>query len=811
MKRIVGVLITLLLVLSSHGQVGSFRGSVFDETNKPLQGASVQAIRHNDSAAVNSSSPQTFIVATDKQGDFDLEGLPLGYYQLKVSHVGLQTTTLDSIWVRAERYDFNIGNILLKQNADSKLDEVIIYAEKPLIQSKDGNITFNAAESPLANSSNASDLLTNVPLVSKDPDGKLLLRGKEPKILIDDKPVDLNMQQLQDLLESLPGSSIEKIEVMTNPPPQYANESGGVINIVTRKGTVGLSGRMTVYAGSRGEQGANAGFNYRKQGLVFSANMGGVRNQFEGYGYSIRQNIYTDSSNHFNTNNNYSNSSIRPNVRLSLDYDLNKFHSINVVFQYNYADFENNNLTVYKNLNQFDDIYKLSNRNIGSLGYNYSPYISLNYSLKTKVPGETFHIYTTTSFSGNFSNRTFYQQFFNPDFTFNGLDSSQRQVTDNNTTGYTIRLAYDRPLGNQKTSFSLGSYLTRSQSKIITDAVFKRKTDGAELPMDALSNNFVFHQEIKNLRASVKQVLGTDFSVTTGLAAEQTSINFDLVKAGSDTSNGYWTLLPFANINKTWKDILNVSLAYRRTIRRPGINEMNPTIDFSDPYNTRFGNPGLEASSSDNFDLVFGHTKNAFYTNLGFGYNLVKNIYSQIRTLMPDGKTQITWQNISGRKEYEVSTWSGYTLSRKIRFNMSASYTYNEYSDFDKTYRKYRNGGSLISSISSSYTFKDLYSATGNFTVNRFANPQGSVRSTLSMNLGVQARILKKKLTIAINTIDPFIQQKNHVFTYGTNFNLESFSSTQTKNYRVSLSYNLAKNKRKTAKSNPLNKIKGVQ
>ena len=101
---------------------------------------------------------------------------------------------------------------------------MVIYAEKPLIQSKDGNITFNAGESALAAGSNASDLLTQVPLVAKDADGKISVRGKEPKILIDDKPVELNLQQLQDLLESLPGSSIEKIEVMTNPPPQYANE-----------------------------------------------------------------------------------------------------------------------------------------------------------------------------------------------------------------------------------------------------------------------------------------------------------------------------------------------------------------------------------------------------------------------------------------------------------------------------------------------------------------------------------------------------------------------------------------------------------
>jgi outer membrane receptor for ferrienterochelin and colicin len=48
----------------------------------------------------------------------------------------------------------------------------------------------------------------------------------------DDKPVELD-KQLQDLI-SMPGSMIEKIEVMTT-AAQYANERGGVINIVTKK------------------------------------------------------------------------------------------------------------------------------------------------------------------------------------------------------------------------------------------------------------------------------------------------------------------------------------------------------------------------------------------------------------------------------------------------------------------------------------------------------------------------------------------------------------------------------------------------
>src|SRR5690606_14166746 len=128
----------------------------------------------------------------------------------------------------------------------------------------------------------ADELLTSVPLVAKDPDGKITVRGKEPRILIDDKPVELNLQQLQELLESMPGSSIEKIEVMTNPPPQYANEQGGVINIVTKKGRVGRTGRLSGTGGTRGEIHGGGNFTYQTQGIIMSTSAGLSSNSYVG-------------------------------------------------------------------------------------------------------------------------------------------------------------------------------------------------------------------------------------------------------------------------------------------------------------------------------------------------------------------------------------------------------------------------------------------------------------------------------------------------------------------------------------------------
>jgi hypothetical protein len=787
-----------LLICLLHFQVsaqsnpsGIIIGNVLDEKKKALEAATVQLSNLKDSL-LNKT------VLTDKDGAFELSNIPFGYYRLQISYIGFSTVTLDSIYLRAERYDFNMNDITLVTGGSSNtMEQVIIYAEKPLIQSKDGNITFNAGESALSAGSSAGELLTNVPLVTKDPDGKLLVRGKEPKILIDDKPVELNLQQLQDLLDAMPGSSIEKIEVMTNPPPLYANEDGGVLNIVTRKGTVGKSGRLSVYGGTRGEKGANANFNYRRQGLSIHVNMGAVKNNFDGNGYSKRENIFSDSSSYFNSENSFHNKNTRPNFRTNINYDIDKFHSLNLVLQYNRNDFQNQNATGNTNLNNAKAITSISQRSLGNSGESYNEGLSLTYALKTNRPGESLKWYNNLNYSSNETNRDFYQQFFNSDRTPNGIDSTQKQIIDNATKTFSSRLNYDLPLNNNKTFLSGGGYYSITDAGVNSDASFLRKPDQSWIPLSALINQFNFKQQINTFRVSVKQMLGEYTSATAGVSAEYTRFHFNLYKTKAGASNKYWSYLPFVNFTKNWNEDWNLTASYRKTIRRPGSSQLNPTIDSADAYTIRTGNTELKPSLAHNFDLVLGRTHNSFYANVGVGYNMVDDVFAQIRSRLSDTTTQISWENISGRKEYEISTWSGYTLNRHIRVSLSASYRYNTYSTLDKELRKYRDGGSFTSNFNGNYVWRQLYTVTGSFTYNRFANPQGTVRSSMSMNVGLQAKMFSKKLTLTLNLIDPFTQQRSKTFTYGTNFNLENYNSTQTRNYRLTIAYNLSRKQNK--------------
>jgi outer membrane receptor protein involved in Fe transport len=782
-------LITLLVftpgyLFSQQKNMGIITGNLVDEKSKAVVSATVALMPYNDSMPGRS-------VTTDKDGNFTIGNIAFAWYRIKISSIGYQQLTLDSIHIRDERFDFNLNDIILKQ-ATGELNEVVVYAEKPLIQSKDGNIIFNAGESALSAGSNAGELLKNVPLVTTDPNGKVLLRGKEPKILIDDKPVELNAQQLQDLLESLPGSSIEKIEVLTNPPPQYANEQGGVINIVTRKGRVGMGGRISLTAGSRGETTVSGTFTYRKNKLAINFNAGAGFNRYTGNSYSKRENRYTDSSNNFNTTSGYTNRSTRPNARLSIDYDLDKRNAFNALLQFNQNLFDNHSGNEYMNLNRFGAIYRLSQRDIRSEGENTNPAVNFTYTHRGLKPGAVLRIIAGASYSNNESNRHFFQQYMNADYTSNGIDSTQQQLNTSRNDGYSVRVSYDRPVFNDKTFLSVGSYYIGNNSHVVVRSSYLRKPDGIMVDNDLLSNDFVYRQDIINYRISGRQIIGEGFSVTAGTSLEQTNIGFDLTK-GNNVTNNYRTWLPFANVNKTWREVLNLTFAYRRTIRRPGIGELNPTIDYGDPNNIRFGNPYLQPSLAHNFDLVAGRTKDKYYVNFGVGYNVVQGIYQQIRTLLTDGKTNITWDNISNRKEYEANTWSGYTLSRKLRLSLSATYSYNQYSEYDRRVNKYRNGGTFISNFSGTYSPIDVWNFTASCTYNRFANPQGTVRGTVSMNFAVQKRFFNRKLIVTVNAIDPFFQQKNNVFTYGSNFSVESFSSTKTRNFRLTLSYSLTK------------------
>lgn len=777
------ILMTTFRLKAQKQGEGSITGNILENGSaKPIPGATV--------AIIPLTSPSTGqSMATSAEGTFTFNRIPYGTYRLRISAVGFTALSIDSIYIRSDRPDFSFNDVKLNPKS-SDMDAVVVYAEKPLVQSRNGNITFNAAESPMSAGASASEVLRNVPLVSTDANGNLTVRGKTPKVLIDEKPVNLDARQLQDLLDALPGNMIEKIEVLTNPPPEYANEEGGVLSITTRKGRIGIGGRVSIYGGTRGEAGANTNISYRQRNLSLNASISEGYTRSRGNGWSARENIYADSTNYLHADNSYTNNNTRPNARISLDYDLDKRNSLSSVFQINRNNFSNHALADYASLNAQQQPYNLSERTTTDKGNNTNPYASLGFRHKGRLPEEVLEITTSGNLSANLDDRSFYQQYRNPDGSPTDHDSTQRQHNLSHTKGYDFRSSYDRPLdAGGKTLLSVGGSYIYSSNRVEAIISALDKSTGGYPINDALSSDLNFVQARTNMRLSLRRTLAKGLVASAGTVLTRTLVRFDLYNTPKTTTDTYWNWLPFGNISKTWDDQWSLTLVYRRVVRKPGLDEMNPSIDYSDPYNIRTGNPRLRPALGHEFDLYVNKSTAKYYFNYSLGCNILDNIYAQITTLQPGGVTWTTWQNISNRTEYNMGTWSGYNFTRALRANIGANYIYTRYGAYDHTINKYQDNGSFSANVNMSYNPSRTWSFSASSQFNRYGSPQGVSSSTVNMNLAIQHKLFQRHLIITLNVADPFIQQEYTSHTHGPNFNVDAWSASHTRNYRLTLSY----------------------
>ena len=122
--------------------------------------------------------------------------------------------------------------------------------------------------------------MQNIPSISVDVDGNISLRGSENvMVLINGKPTALMGTNRAAVLQQMPASSIERIEVITNPSAKFKPDgTSGIINIVIKKNkSVGFNGTIM----------SNVGNDERFNGNIIANYNSGKVNIFGSYG--IRQ------------------------------------------------------------------------------------------------------------------------------------------------------------------------------------------------------------------------------------------------------------------------------------------------------------------------------------------------------------------------------------------------------------------------------------------------------------------------------------------------------------------------------------------
>ena len=221
-------------ICAVNAQTGNVKGTILD--NKSKENIPFATVRlQNESTKRGASS--------DFDGNFNFEKVPYGTYQLIVSYIGYENTTIEKVKISKKNQNINLGNVGLGVNTEA-LKEVTVNAITKTQVSKIDRKTYKTSDFATAKGGNASDVLNKLPSVSVDPDGHVSVRGTQDFIVyLNGKPTNIKPSIL---LAQISSNTIDKIDVITVPTARYdAQGKGGIINITTKKNSSrGLSVSM---------------------------------------------------------------------------------------------------------------------------------------------------------------------------------------------------------------------------------------------------------------------------------------------------------------------------------------------------------------------------------------------------------------------------------------------------------------------------------------------------------------------------------------------------------------------------------------
>src|SRR5690606_13263558 len=123
----------------------------------------------------------------------------------------------------------------------------------PKIKQKIDRLVFDVENSTLSNL-NTWEILKRTPNITVR-NGNLQVRNNNSVLVtLNDKKWLMSIKELQTLLENTPGSELEAVEVITNPPAQYEASGATVVNIRLKKnkilgykGTIGTQLEQSIY------------------------------------------------------------------------------------------------------------------------------------------------------------------------------------------------------------------------------------------------------------------------------------------------------------------------------------------------------------------------------------------------------------------------------------------------------------------------------------------------------------------------------------------------------------------------------------
>lgn len=743
------------------------------------------------------------VAQTDMNGAFSMADLPTGTFTFKISFVGYQTMVRDNVAITAATGTLNFGEIKMNAAAGNVLKDVTVTAQKATMQMGIDKKVFSVDQSLVSEGGSATDLLANVPSVQTDIDGNVSLRGSSGvRVLIDGKPSLIAGGNVAQILASIPASSIESVELITNPSAKYdAEGQSGIINIVLKKNTkLGFNGSVAVTGGNRDNYNGNTNLSFQNSKINLYGNYSYRYGNRLGGGYQDITYLNSLSSIAFaNQNTNSTSLDKGHNVKAGLDYYLSPKSVISLSGGFNSRENDRNEFININQLNNISNPVSLSNRNNTNTGDGSSFDLNLDYSLKFKKPKEelTFNFGYSEGDNNNF--QTYNTQVYNRNGSVVNL-SPTIQHTNNlgNNTNYNIQADYALPVGKTgkieagyRSQIRLGDNNQQADSLLATNIYVSN---------NKLNNNFDSKDQVHALYLNYQNQI-KDFGYQLGLRAENAQLTTNLqgfngnVPYAAAGNIHYKRLYPSVFLTQKLKGDQQVQLSYTRRVNRPRPWDTNPFLDVSDPLNYRAGNPNLLPEDVHSFELGYSkYFKKVTFTSSVY-FRQTNDVIQRVRT-EPDAAGIIisTPQNLTKSINSGVELIGRFDLIKALNFTTNVN-LYQSKIDGVPAFGIVDNSGfswnaNLTANISAiknlSFQFRGDYRAAE-------VMAQGKRNAMYGIDGGAKYDFPNKKASLSLNIRDIFNTRAWSMTTEGSNTYIDFQRRMQGTMGNLTFSYRFGK------------------
>ncbi|MEL0073187.1 MAG: outer membrane beta-barrel family protein [Flavobacteriaceae bacterium] len=606
-----GLISTLFAQRPQGGGPGNFSklkltGIVVDkETQEPLEYATISLINKRFPERIQGG-------ITDAKGNFNLEVFP-GQYTITIEYIGFDKVNIEN---KVLRENEDLGRIELEIAAET-LQEVELVGERTEVEIRLDKRIYNVGKDITVRGGSVADVLDNVPSVSVDVEGNIALRGNENvRILINGKPSGLVGLSGPQGLRSLPAESIEKVEVVTSPSARYeASGTAGILNIILKKEELeGFNGSFILNGGFPTTYGGNATLNWRTKKLnLFSTTS--LRNS-ESRGGGIFESENFNPVRFVNEDRDYQRFRNSIFFNLGAEYFFNDKTSLTVSGFVRKSNNESNNTTEIENLNASGLVIDRFGRYQFEEEVDNSQQLSANFTKKFDDKGHELIIEFQTEASGEDES----------DLAENTSTFNQESETLEDQSRTLLQMDYVWPV-NENTQFELGyrgDFSTQKTEYNVFDLLESGRT-----PNIQLTNFLGFTQNVNAAYTQFGQKI-EQFSYLMGLRMEKTHIEIDQRTSNIYKEKDYTNWFPTLNLSFEFSEKENITLGYSRRIRRPRSWSLNPFRSLTSLTFFREGNPDLDPSYSNLYDLGYLKRWDKFTFNGSIYYQKATQVIERI-------------------------------------------------------------------------------------------------------------------------------------------------------------------------------------